>query len=247
MESKVYTRMASIENRHWWFVARRRILAEAVARYVPPSACARVLEAGCGTGGNLALLSRCGQVFGFEPHRQAREYARRRGPFDLRDGRLPYDIPFEPGSFDLVAALDVLEHLDDDRASLAALADRLKPGGKVLITVPAFPFLWSHHDEQHHHRRRYRKRQLIRLIRENGLEPEFAGYFNSLLFPLVAGTRLAKRLLGLKGEEDQMPPPLINRFLTAVLSMERHLLGRLPMPFGVSILVIARKPGNAGR
>ena len=161
------------------------------------------------------------------------------------DGRLPYDIPFEPGDFDLVAALDVLEHLDDDRASLATLSDRLKPGGKVLITVPAFPFLWSHHDEQHHHRRRYRKRQLVRLIRENGLEPEFAGYFNSLLFPLIAGVRIAKRLFGLKADEDQMPPPLVNRCLTAVLSMERHLLGRLPMPFGVSILIIARKLGNA--
>ncbi|MCH9013739.1 MAG: class I SAM-dependent methyltransferase, partial [Proteobacteria bacterium] len=155
MDRQVYARMAELEDRHWWFAARRRILTEVLARLVALPAAPRLLEAGCGTGGNLAMLSRFGEVAAFEPDAEARRKAQEKSGFDVRDGRLPGDIPFEPGRFDLVAAFDVLEHVEDDLASLRALHAQLRPGGSALITVPAFEFLWSRHDERHHHWRRY--------------------------------------------------------------------------------------------
>jgi len=242
MDRQVYARMAELEDRHWWFAARRRILTEVLARLVALPAAPRLLEAGCGTGGNLAMLSRFGEVAAFEPDAEARRMAQEKSGFDVRDGRLPGDIPFEPGGFDLVAAFDVLEHVEDDLASLRALHAQLRPGGSVLITVPAFEFLWSRHDERHHHWRRYTKDALAGRAAAAGFTPVVATCSNSLLFPLIAGVRLGKRILGLDEVEDEvMPPHPINRILYAVFASERHLVGRVPLPLGVSLLMIARK------
>jgi SAM-dependent methyltransferase len=242
MERDVYARMAELEQEHWWFVARRAILVETLTRLVDLPPAARVLEAGCGTGGNLAMLSRFGKVSAFEPSAQARRMARENGAFDVREGQLPDKIPFEPGGFDLVAALDVLEHVDEDLKSMRALWSQLRPGGWALITVPAFSFLWSAHDERHHHKRRYARDELVVRIRAAGLSPVFVTYFNSVLFPLIAGVRVVKKALRLTDvEDDKMPAQLVNRTLRAVFASERHLVGRLPLPFGVSLLVVARK------
>jgi SAM-dependent methyltransferase len=243
MERAVYLRMAEVEEEHWWFVARRRILGDLLERLVELPQPARVLEAGCGTGGNLGMLSRFGAVRAFEPDEGARSHARSKGAFDVRDGRLPDAVPFEPDDFDLVAALDILEHLDDDAASLAALAHRLRPGGWLLITVPAFGFLWSQHDESHHHKRRYRKDELVARIKAAGLIPVRVSYYNSLLFPLIAGVRLLRNLLGRQGDDEALPPRAINRFLAGVFASERHLIGRVPLPLGVSLVALARRPG----
>ncbi len=245
MEPDVYARMAEIEEHHWWFVARRAILAEVLSRLVDLSPPARILEAGCGTGGNLAMLSRFGEVAAFEPDAEARRTARGKGSFDIREGHLPGGIPFEPGRFDLVVALDVLEHVDDDLASLRALHDQLRPGGSVLITVPAFDFLWSRHDERHHHKRRYVRAGLRRGASDAGLIPVEVSYFNSVLFPLIAGVRLGKKILRLEDTEDEaMPPAPINGILCRLFASERHLMGRVRAPFGVSLLMIARKAGG---
>jgi SAM-dependent methyltransferase len=242
MDRQVYARMAELEDRHWWFAARRRILTEVLARLVARPAAPRLLEAGCGTGGNLAMLSRFGEVAAFEPDAEARRMAQEKSGFDVRDGRLPGDIPFEPGGFDLVAAFDVLEHVEDDLASLRALHAQLRPGGSALITVPAFEFLWSRHDERHHHWRRYAKAALVGRAAAAGFTPVVATCFNSLLFPLIAGVRLGKRILGLDEVEDEvLPPHPINRILYALFASERHLVGRVPLPLGVSLLMIARK------
>jgi SAM-dependent methyltransferase len=164
------------------------------------------------------------------------------GAFDVREGQLPDEIPFEPGGFDLVAALDVLEHVDQDLKSMRALWSQLRPGGWALITVPAFAFLWSRHDERHHHKRRYARDELVARIRAAGLSPVFVTYFNSVLFPVIAGVRVLKNALRLTDvEDDKMPAQLVNRTLRAVFASERHLVGRLPLPFGVSLLVVARK------
>jgi SAM-dependent methyltransferase len=236
--------MAAIEEDHWWFVARRRILQDAIRRFAPLPDGAGVLEAGCGTGGNLSMLENLGHVSAFEPDAGARELARRKSAVHVSDGRLPADVPFEAESFDLVVALDVLEHIDDDLAGLQALRDQLRPGGWMLITVPAFSFLWSHHDVVHHHKRRYRKRELIRLASEAGLAPATVTYFNTLLFPLIAAVRFVKNLLGMEGADDaNMPPRLLNGMLSAVFASERHLVGRTTLPVGVSILMLARRPG----
>jgi SAM-dependent methyltransferase len=244
MEPQVYARMAAVEDAHWWFVARRRILSEVLRREVDLPSDAKLLEAGCGTGGNLAMLARFGTVQAFEPDAEARRLAGHKAGVEVRDGRLPEALPFAPGGFDLVAALDVVEHLDDDLASLRALGTQLKPGGWLLLTVPAFPFLWGRHDETHHHRRRYRRAGLTRVLSDAGLKPVKVTYFNSLLFPLIAGVRSAKTLLGREGApEDALPPPLVNRLLCGIFASERHLIGRVPLSVGVSLLALARKEG----
>ena len=235
--------MAEIEGAHWWFFARRRILREAISRLVPLSPGARLLEAGCGTGGNLAMLEDFGEVSAFEPDPRARELASSKTKIKVRPGRLPTDVPFEAEAFDLVVALDVLEHLDDDLGGLEALGRRLRPGGWMLITVPAFSFLWSDHDIVHHHKRRYTKKGLVRLASAAGLTPVTSTYFNTLLFPLVAVVRFAKNLLGIESADDgRMPTPLLNGLLGAAFASERHMIGRIALPIGVSILMIVRRP-----
>ncbi|MDH3473016.1 MAG: class I SAM-dependent methyltransferase [Rhodospirillales bacterium] len=237
--------MAAVENAHWWFVARRRILSEVLRREVVLPRDARLLEAGCGTGGNLAMLAGFGEVCAFEPEPEARRRAVSKTGIEVRDGHLPERVPFGDGSFDLVAALDVLEHVKDDLGSLRALRRKLRPGGWILLTVPAFPFLWSRHDESHHHQRRYRRDDLLEVIAQAGLIPVKVTYFNSLLFPAIVGVRVARNLLGFEGaDDDALPPPLLNRLLEIAFASERHLIGRAGLPLGVSLLAIARATGS---
>lgn len=242
MEQQVYSQMAAIQGEHWWFVARRRILTAVLHRYLRLPDGARLLEAGCGMGGNLAMLAGFGHVSAFEPDAKARRIVSRESGLQIREGRLPDDVPFDAESFDLVAALDVLEHVEEDSASLATLRNKLRPGGWLVITVPAFPFLWSAHDRVHHHKRRYRKAELVRLAAEAGLAPVKVTYFNTLLFPAIAMVRLVKGLLGIdKADGEAMPGNLVNRLLTVLFASERHLLGRVWLPAGVSLLMIARR------
>ncbi len=233
--------MAELEDKHWWFVARRELIAQRLSQELdlPPSA--QILEAGCGTGGNLELLSRFGQVSGFEPNDHARKMAHSKGDFELRTGRLPGAIPFEAGRFDLVVALDVLEHLDDDRASLEALRKKLKPGGHLLVTVPAYQFLWSRHDEIHHHKRRYTKGRLAATITASGFELARSTYFNTLLFPTIAAVRLLKGLLGNEEADEAMPSARLNGILRRIFESEGHILPFVSLPFGVSLMALAQK------
>lgn len=189
------------------------------------------------------MLSKFGQLSAFEHDADALEMAREKGRFEILQGTLPGATPDYPRAFDLVAAFDVLEHVKEDVESLKRLRASIKPDGKLVMTVPAFPFLWSRHDETHHHFRRYTRPQLKQKLQEAGFELEYISYFNSLLFPLVVAARMVKKAFGLADTpDDGMPAQGLNRILRTIFSSERHWIGKISVPFGVSLVAVVRNP-----
>jgi len=247
MDRAVFDRMAELDQHHWWFTARRRILAQVIRRVVRPPAAARILELGCGTGHNLDMLGAFGRVEASELDDHARDLATRRLGRSIEQAALPDLSRFPAASYDMVALLDVLEHVVDDKASLAAILTRLKPGGALLLTVPANPWMWSAHDVAHHHHRRYRKADLAALGRAAGYEIDLMSPFNTMLFPLIAGVRVLNKLRGHDSADDALPAPAINRALDRLFGLEAGLIGRLPLPFGVSLVAVLRRPATAHR
>ena len=239
MERIVYDRMAELDERHWWYRARREILGDLIERKIELPRDARILEVGCGTGHNLPMLKRFGRVDAIEVDAAARAIASRRLGHAVMDAPLPALHGVSDRSYDLIAILDVIEHIDEDLAGLKSLSDKLKPGGRILITVPAFPWMWSAHDVVNHHKRRYTRRTLRRLVEGAGLKLEMMSWFNSLLFPLAAAARLAGRITGKEESDDKLPPAPVNRLFEAIFGLERYAVGRLPVPPGVSLVAIA--------
>lgn len=239
MDRIVYDRMAAHDSTHWWYRARREILADYLAREGHLPADARILEIGCGTGHNLPMLAGFGRVEAIEIDPAARAIASERLGRPVSASPLPGLPDIERGAYDLIAVLDVVEHVEDDVAALAAMRDCLKPGGRILITVPAHQWMWSAHDVVNHHHRRYSKATLGRAIAAAGLRHNGLRYFNSLLFPLAAASRLAGRLTGKDDSDDSPPPGPVNALFEAVFRVERHLVGRVPLPPGVSIVTLA--------
>ena len=247
MDRAVFDRMAELDQQHWWFTARRRILAEVIRRIVRPPAAARILELGCGTGHNLDMLGAFGRVEASELDDHARELATQRLGRTVKKVALPDLSKFPADSYDMIALLDVLEHVPDDKGSLAAIFTRFKPGGDLLLTVPANPWMWSAHDEAHHHHRRYRKREIAALARAAGYEIDLLSPFNTMLFPLIAGVRVLNKLRGHDSADDALPAPPVNRALDRLFGVEAGLIGRLPFPFGVSLIAVLRRPEAAHR
>lgn len=169
MDRAAYSSMSAQEADHWWFVARRAIIADLIEKHVPLGPEARILEAGCGTGGNLAMLAQYGQLDALEYDADARALADAHGIGNIAAGALPDDIGFGTTAYDMIALLDVLEHIDDDVASLKALGGRLAENGSMLVTVPAVPWLWSDHDALHHHKRRYTREGFGQVVADAGL------------------------------------------------------------------------------
>jgi SAM-dependent methyltransferase len=242
MDRLTYDRMRILQENHWWFRGRRSILTQLIGALELPKP-AKVLEVGCGPGGNLTMLRRFGDVVAMEPDEASRAYAAERMGVRVEAGFLPDDLPFAPDSFDLVCAFDVIEHVDDDAASVQALARLIRPGGYFATTVPGQPWMWSRHDELHHHKRRYRMRAYRAMFQDAGLQIVKASHFNTLLFPPIAAVRAAKMLTGSKSaDDDSMPPAPLNALLGGLFAAERHWLAHAPLPFGVSIVLIARRP-----
>jgi len=239
MERSVYREMAELDDRHWWYRARRNILADLIRREVSLPPKARILEIGCGTGHNLEMLARFGKVDALELDDEARGIAERRLGRKVMSAPLP-ELAGVPGRrYDLIAALDVIEHIDDDSAALAAIAGKLKRGGKLVMTVPAHAWMWSAHDVVNHHKRRYSKAGLRRLIEGSPLRLERIGYFNSLLFPVAVAERMSSKLRGKDNADVKLPSAPVNAALEAVFAAERHLVGRLPLPPGLSLFAVA--------
>lgn len=241
MDKQIYQRMREVENEHWWFVGRRRIV-ESVIRSIDLPEDAQILDAGCGTGGNLAMLGRFGQVKGMELDDDAREYANSLGLTQIRAGRLPDEMPYAGENFDLIVLLDVLEHIDEDSASLKILKSRLNNGGHIIITVPAFQWLWGPHDEAHHHKRRYTADQLKQTIKAAELYVEYISYFNTWLFPLIAPVRLMQSNKSTTSTELGLPPKPVNKILSHLFASERRVVPSTRLPFGVSLIAVLKSP-----
>lgn len=242
MNPEAYLEMAETETHHWWFAGRRSVMAFLISKFDLPAE-ARILEIGSGTGGNLQMLSAFGRVSALEMDAAALSISAKKtgGHFDIRAGCCPADIPFPGEKFDLICFFDVLEHIEEDVATLVATKKMLAQGGRMLITVPAYRWLWSAHDEFLHHKRRYSALELREKAAAAGLRVERISYFNTLLFPLLAAARFMDRLRGSSSASGTgTPPPLINGVFRQLFSAESFLLGSLNLPFGASLLAILR-------
>ena len=243
MDRTAFTHMAAIEQNHWWFVGRRAAI-EALIDGIQLPRSGKILEAGCGTGGNLASLARRGRIAAFEPHIDALAFARERHPdVEIRQGTLPGELPFEPDTFDFVAALDVLEHVQDDADAARALVTLVRPGGWLLVTVPAHQALWGSHDRRLHHYRRYGRAQLLDLFANTDVDLLRLTNFNVLLSPIAVVYRFAERTMGLDlGNQERVPPRPVNAALGAIFGAESFLIRHhLPIPFGLSYAAIFQR------
>ncbi len=241
MKPEAYGEMYENEDIHWWFVSRRAIIRKMIDRYIDGGDTLKILEAGCGSGGNLSMLDSYGELYAMEMDDNARRMANSRNVCHVKKGSLPHDIPFNY-EFDLICMLDVLEHIDEDAAALEAIQKQLKPGGKLIITVPAYQFLWSGHDSALQHKRRYVKNRLTSLVSRSGLAVGYATYFNTILFPAVFLVRMLNNIKGKNDGSDVYPPSApVNHILKTIFSIERTILPKIVFPFGVSILLIAVK------
>ena len=245
MDTTLYDELHRVEQTHWWFRARRQIVWSMVERYVGGEAGRRlrVCELGCGTGGNLAAVAEKHDVVGLECSPQALAYARQSLGDRARSGRLPDEIDLPPASFDVVLLTDVLEHIEDDAASARTALTLLRPGGIVVATVPAYQWLYSPRDAHHHHFRRYGRRQFGALWKSEASETLLLSHYNTLLFAPAAAVRMASKLLAnrTKPGDLALPPSYMNEMLARVMRSEANLLGRVPLPFGLSLIAVVRK------
>jgi SAM-dependent methyltransferase len=244
MEKDFYRAYYALEGSHWWFVGRRRIflalLEQALAGLPPPL---EVLDFGCGTGAFLEHLERFGTVSAVDGDPDAVRFCHERGRSEVRHVGPAEPLPFADESFDLVTTLDVIEHIEDDVSALRELRRVLRPGGLLLVAVPAFMFLWGDQDEISHHFRRYTAPSLRRSLRAGGFEVAKTSYFNTWLFPPIAVVRVVRRLLrtpDARRTDFDVGPRWLNLALAAVFGSEACIVARRRLPFGVSLLALAR-------
>jgi SAM-dependent methyltransferase len=239
MERVVYQQMAELDDRHWWYRARRQIIADLIRREAQLPKDAQILEIGCGTGHNLSMLAGFGHVEGLELDDEARALSEKRLGRKIMSSPLPELAGVPDRHYDLIGAFDVIEHIENDVAALASIATKLKPGARFIMTVPAHQWMWTAHDVANHHKRRYSKQRLRQLIEQSPMNLERIGYFNSLLFPLAVVERTASKLRGKDNADVTLPPAPVNRLFETVFAAERHLVGRLPLPPGLSLFAVA--------
>jgi SAM-dependent methyltransferase len=237
-----YEIMHAQELGHWWFRGRRRVLVDLLREVAGPRAGSlRILDYGCGTGGNTSGYASLGAVVGIEPDPAAVRLARERGgaQYCRASGT---QLPFGQGAFDVVVASDVLEHIEDDLAAVSEIARVLRPGGATIISVPAHQWLFLEHDAALYHFRRYSKAGLRDLLERGGLRVRRLSYWNAALFPAICLHRLlVKRRRHEPRSDTTSPPWLINEALTALLAVEAAILRRAPLPWGVSLVGVAER------
>jgi SAM-dependent methyltransferase len=245
MNPAEYARMYELEDWYWWFVARRAAAAGFVRDYAPPDRPLRILDAGCGTGGMLDLYRTWhdAAATGVDLSPEALHFCRERAHHRVAAADLTL-LPFRSGSFDVVTALDVLEHVRDDHRAIGEISRVLRPGGILVASVPAYQFLWGPHDEALHHYRRYAGGEFRELVNSTGLRVEKQTYLLTALFPVAAAARLAARGRETPAGGASLPkvPPILNRALIGFQAAELALARTCGLPFGLSVLAVARKP-----
>ncbi len=247
MDSSFHAFQAQVEEWHWWYSVRRDILDQKLAPLPlapgPGRDRPRILDLGCGTGGASLVLHRYGDPVAFDRVSGAYTLAPDR-PYRHRViGAADQPLPFADGAFDAAVALDVLEHLDDDVAATRELGRVIRPGGYLVVFVPAFQVLWGYNDDYSHHRRRYRARGLADLIARGPFRVQEQGYFNAALFLPTLAARLLQRVApqSTSGMEHAGRPGLVNDLLTMAFRAELPILRRTPLPFGTSAYCIAER------
>jgi len=246
MNPQGYDRMRQLEDWYWWFVARRAAALRFAADFQPRRTPLRVLDAGCGTGALLDHLERWPdvEVYGLDFSGQALAYTRQRGHCRLVQGDLTC-LPFPDGTFDVITALDVVEHIREDEGALREVNRVLRPGGVFLVSVPAFRFLWGPHDAALRHFRRYTAGEIAALMRRTGFRVSKLTYLLALLFPAFVAQRLLTKLRP-NAENPQAQlirvGKLLNRFLIGLQGLELAVARRLSLPFGATVFCVAQKP-----
>ncbi len=253
MQQHTYAIMDEVEGSHWWFVGRRSILESFLSDIVKRLASTiqvgsagngsvlRILDVGCGTGANIEMLSQFGDAEGVDVSDDALEFCRRKG-LKVQKG-LAETLPYADESFDLTTALDVIEHLDDDVAGLREMFRVTRRGGYSLFFVPAFMWLWGVQDDISHHRIRYTRSQIVERINSAGYTIERATYANWTFFSPIFAGRSFMKLTGIKpASENNINVSALNGLFGKLFSAERFWLKNFNFPFGVSIVVVARKP-----
>lgn len=254
METAEFEALLAVDEEHWWYRGRRRIIHAELRRLElpPPDRCA-VLDAGCGSGRTMDELAAYGTVAGFDLNEAGVAAARDRGHADVQVARIE-EVPHPDESFDLITSLDVIEHTPDDVGSLRELWRVARPGARLLVTVPAYQSLWSSHDVANQHHRRYRRRGLLAAGERAGWRPLTSTYFNSILLPPAAAVRLAQRVRR-RGAPPEAPeqsdlkatPSSLNGVLELPLRLEAALIYRgIRLPAGLSALGVFEKPAGGG-
>ena len=246
MDKDFYPAYFELEGRHWWFLGRRRLFLSLLEdRFPRARRPIDVLDFGCGTGAFLEDLDRFGTVRGVDADASAVSFCHARGRREVLHVPPGASLPFGDDTFDLVTTLDVVEHIDDDVGALAELRRVLRPGGVLLVAVPAFMFLWGKQDDVSHHRRRYTARTLSSALARAGFGIDRMTYFNTVLFAPIAAVRIGRRLLRIEGSAQsdfELGPSALNGLLGAVFGAETAVVTRWRLPFGVSLLSLAKSP-----
>lgn len=241
MEHSELATMAKLENKHWWYLGRRIIIEKLLIRGIRSELSTEVLEIGAGTGGNFEMLSNFGKYTGIEPSEFALNLMKKEARESVEKKSIE-DLHIDQKKYDLIALFDVLEHIRDDTWALNRIYEKLSNGGRLIITVPAYQFLWSKHDEVHHHFRRYTKNNLEKKIKDAGFTVIESSYFNFILFPVALVLRIVSKLFesvaSIGGGEVN---PFLNRLFINILRVEAKLMALFPLPFGLSIIVLCRK------
>jgi SAM-dependent methyltransferase len=242
MNTEFYQYFFKIQKKHWWFVTKKEIVLKLIKKHFSGRVGAKVLDIGCGSGLMLNALEEVGQTFGMDVSDVAINFSKEIFIGEVKKGELPDKIPYEKEFFDLITALDVIEHIDRDIDSLKAIHSLLAQGGKAIITVPAYMFLWSSFDELNEHKRRYTVSELNKKLEQAGFTIERISYYNTLLFPVILTVRIINSILNRDASTElNIPNVLLNFFLKKIFGFEKFLLNFINLPYGVSILAVVRK------